>query len=48
MNREDLAGDDVFQGGFLGLDNISIVDRSSLAPGETAEQSDSTAWMAME
>ena len=47
MNREDLAGDDVFQGGFLGLDNISIVDRSSLAPGETIEQSDSTAWMAM-
>ena len=47
MNREDLDGDDVFQGGFLGLDNISIVDRSSLAPGETIEQSDSTAWMAM-
>lgn len=47
MNREDLAGDDVFEGGFLGLDNISIVDRSSLAPGETIEQSDSTAWMAM-
>jgi hypothetical protein len=47
MNREDLDGDDVFQGGFLGLDNISIVDRSSLAPGETIEQSDATAWMAM-
>ena len=46
-NREDLDGDDVFQGGFLGLDNISIVDRSSLAPGEVLEQTDATAWMAM-
>ena len=47
MNREDLDGDDVFQGGFLGLDNISIVDRSSLAPGEELEQTDATTWMAM-
>ena len=47
MNREDLNGDDVFQGGFLGLDNISIIDRSALAAGETLEQTDATAWMAM-
>ena len=47
MNREDIEGDNVFQGGFLGLDNISILDRSSVPANVTLEQTDATAWMAM-
>jgi len=46
MNREDQEGDNVFQGGFLGLDNISILDRSNCG-GITLEQTDATGWMAM-
>jgi hypothetical protein len=46
VNREDSDGSNVFEGGFLGLDNIGPIDRSHLAPGETLEQSDSTGWMA--
>ena len=47
VNRKDLAGRNIFQGGFLGLDNISVIDRSmELPPGISLEQADGTAWMA--
>ena len=47
MNRKDEEGNNLFQGGFLGLDNISVIDRSMTLPeGVTLEQSDGTAWMA--
>ncbi len=48
VNQEDHDGNNLFQGGFLGLDNIGPFDRSKLSPdaGEL-EQSDGTAWMAM-
>jgi hypothetical protein len=47
VNRKDEEGNNLFQGGFLGLDNISVIDRSmGLPPGVTLEQSDGTAWMA--
>jgi Glycosyl hydrolase family 63 C-terminal domain len=46
VNREDSLGRNVFSGGFLGLDNISPIDRSELPPGEQLEQSDGTGWMA--
>ena len=46
LNRQDADGNNVFGGGFLGLDNISPIDRSNLPPGVTLEQADGTAWMA--
>jgi hypothetical protein len=46
VNREDADGNNVFGGGFLGLDNISPLDRSNLPEGVTLEQADGTAWMA--
>ena len=47
VNRKDPAGHNLFQGGFLGLDNIGVFDRSAQLPGGgTLEQSDGTAWMA--
>ncbi|MEI6620711.1 MAG: glucosidase [Actinomycetes bacterium] len=46
LNREDADGDNVFSGGFLGLDNISPIDRSNLPEGAKLEQADGTAWMA--
>ena len=47
VNRKDEEGRNVFQGGFLGLDNISIFDRSAELPGGgQLDQSDGTAWMA--
>ena len=46
VNREDPEGNNVFQGGFLGLDNIGAVDRSHLPPGVRLDQTDGTAWMA--
>jgi hypothetical protein len=46
LNREDADGNNVFSGGFLGLDNISPIDRSNLPEGVTLEQADGTAWMA--
>jgi hypothetical protein len=47
LNRKDPEGRNVFSGGFLGLDNISVFDRSAPLPtGGTLEQSDGTAWMA--
>ena len=48
VNQKDAEGNDVFEGGFLGLDNIGPIDRSSDLPeGLHLEQSDGTAWMAM-
>jgi hypothetical protein len=46
VNREDADGNNVFSGGFLGLDNISPIDRSNLPAGTRLEQADGTAWMA--
>src|SRR5205085_8786127 len=47
VNRKDPEGRNVFAGGFLGLDNIGVFDRSSALPtGGTLEQADGTAWMA--
>jgi hypothetical protein len=45
VNREDAFGNDLFEGGFLGLDNIGPLDRSHLPVGGTLEQSDATGWM---
>lgn len=46
VNRKDLEGKNVFQGGFLGLDNISLFDRNKPLPlGGHIDQSDGTAWM---
>jgi len=48
VNRKDPQGKNVFEGGFLGLDNIGVFDRSRpLGPGSFIEQSDGTSWMAM-
>ncbi|HET9372801.1 MAG TPA: hypothetical protein VFO19_21205 [Vicinamibacterales bacterium] len=48
INRKDAEGMNVFQGGFLGLDNIGVFDRSAPLPtGGHLEQSDGTSWMAM-
>jgi hypothetical protein len=48
VNREDAEGNNIFEGGFLGLDNVGPFDRSALLPlGGRLEQSDGTAWMAM-
>jgi hypothetical protein len=45
VNREDASDRNVFEGGFLGLDNIGPIDRSHLPAGYTLEQSDATGWM---
>jgi hypothetical protein len=48
VNRKDRGGKNVFEGGFLGLDNISVFDRSAPLPtGGYLEQADGTAWMAL-
>ncbi len=48
VNRKDAEGKNVFQGGFLGLDNIGVFDRSAPLPtGGHLEQSDGTSWMGM-
>jgi hypothetical protein len=48
VNRKDPEGRNVFEGGFLGLDNIGVFDRSAPLPtGGTLEQADGTAWMAV-
>src|ERR1700737_4140 len=48
VNRKDPEGRNVFQGGFLGLDNIGVLDRGAPLPtGGYIEQSDGTSWMAM-
>jgi hypothetical protein len=47
VNRKDRTGANVFEGGFLGMDNIGVFDRSASLPGGgTLEQADGTAWMA--
>ncbi len=47
LNREDVEGNDLFSGGFLGLDNVGFFDRSRPLPGGGAvQQADATAWMA--
>ena len=46
-NREDENENNIFTGGFLGLDNIGVIDRNSLPPNTTLEQVDATAWMGM-
>src|SRR5215475_16058893 len=46
VNREDAEGNNLFEGGFLGLDNIGPIDRSHLPAGGKLEQSDATGWMA--
>jgi len=48
VNRKDLVGNNLFEGGFLGLDNIGVFDRSAPLPtGGYMEQADGTAWMAL-
>jgi hypothetical protein len=48
VNRKDAEGNNIFQGGFLGLDNIGVFDRSAPLPtGGFIEQADGTAWMGM-
>ena len=47
VNRKDVEGNNIFGGGFLGLDNVGVFDRSQALPtGGTLEQADGTAWMA--
>ena len=46
VNLEDAGGNNLFEGGFLGLDNIGPIDRSHLPVGGVLEQSDATGWMA--
>lgn len=48
INRKDAVGNNIFQGGFLGLDNIGVFNRSIEMPGDMRlEQADGTSWMAM-
>jgi hypothetical protein len=48
VNKVDRQGNNVFEGGFLGLDNITVIDRSERLPeGAVLEQSDATGWMGM-
>src|ERR1700759_1903926 len=48
VNRKDRFGNNLFEGGFLGLDNIGVFDRSAALPtGGRLDKADGTAWMAM-
>ncbi|CCH54635.1 hypothetical protein BN8_03829 [Fibrisoma limi BUZ 3] len=48
VNRKDELGNNIFEGGFLGLDNIGVFDRNTVLPdGSHLEQADGTSWMAM-
>jgi len=47
VNRKDALGKNIFQGGFLGMDNIAVFDRGKLPPGYLLGQADGTSWMAM-
>ncbi|HLX93299.1 MAG TPA: hypothetical protein VKR32_16555 [Puia sp.] len=48
VNKKDAEGNNIFEGGFLGMDNISLFDRNTRLPGGAyLEQSDGTSWMAM-
>ena len=46
VNRKDALGKNIFQGGFLGMDNIGVFDRDHLPPGYLLGQADGTSWMA--
>jgi hypothetical protein len=46
VNRKDPMGKNIFQGGFLGMDNIGVFDRGNLPPGYLLGQADGTSWMA--
>ena len=46
VNRKDALGNNIFQGGFLGMDNIGVLDRDNLPPGYMLGQADGTSWMA--
>ncbi len=46
VNREDATGKSIFQGGFLGMDNIGVFDRNNLPPGYMLGQADGTGWLA--
>ena len=46
VNRKDALGNNIFQGGFLGMDNIGVFDRDTLPPGCLLGQADGTSWMA--
>jgi hypothetical protein len=48
VNRRDAKGNNIFEAGFLGLDNIGVIDRNAVSPnGGYLQQSDATGWMAM-
>ena len=48
VNRKDTLGNNIFEGGFLGLDNIGVFDRNTKLPnGGFTEQADGTSWMGM-
>ncbi|WP_100612860.1 MGH1-like glycoside hydrolase domain-containing protein [Confluentibacter lentus] len=48
VNQKDKSGTDLFEGGFLGLDNIGVFDRNHMPPGiKRMQQADATSWMAM-
>jgi hypothetical protein len=48
VNQKDVNGIDLFEGGFLGLDNIGVFDRNHMPPGiKNLQQADATSWMAM-
>ena len=47
VNRKDAMGKNIFQGGFLGMDNIGVFDRDDLPPGWLLGQADGTSWMAL-
>ncbi len=48
VNRKDAEGNNIFEGGFLGLDNVGVFDRDMALPeGQIVEQADGTAWMGM-
>ena len=47
INKVDRGGNNIFEGGFLGLDNIAVVDRSEMDGDAVLEQSDATGWMGM-
>ena len=46
VNRKDTRGHNIFEGGFLGLDNIGVFDRNTVLPDGILEQADATSWMA--
>lgn len=47
VNQKDEAGNNIFGGGFLGLDNIGVFDRNAQLPNMTLQQADATGWMAI-